>query len=142
MAKDLNKVMLIGRLGADPEMRYLPSGSAVVEMRIATDRTVRNRDGGEDRRETEWTTLKAWDKLAEICAQYLKKGSHIYAEGRLQTRSWEGQDGQKRYRTEVVLNDMIMLDTRNAMQSVGVGSGSELNEDDGPEFDSDGDMPF
>ena len=140
MAKDLNKVMLTGRLGADPEMRYLPSGQAVTEMRLATNRTIRGRDGAEDRQETEWSTLKAWGKLGETCAEHLRKGARIYAEGRLQTRSWEGQDGQKRYRTEIVLDDMIMLDSRNALQPVGAGAG--YVEEQSADFDADGDMPF
>jgi len=112
MSKDLNKVQLIGRLGADPETRYTPQGSAITKLRIATSRGWRTAEG-EDRDETEWTNVVAWNKLAEICAQYLRKGARVYIEGRLQTRSWDDQEsGQKRYMTEVVANDMIMLDSR------------------------------
>jgi len=123
MSKDLNKVQLIGRLGADPETRYTPQGSAITKLRIATSRGWRTAEG-EDRDETEWTNVVAWNKLAEICAQYLRKGARVYIEGRLQTRSWDDQEsGQKRYMTEVVANDMIMLDSRR--DSMGGGGGYE-----------------
>ena len=112
MARDLNKVMIIGRLGADPEMRYTPSGSPVTTFRVAVGRQWRD-GGGETRDETEWFSVVAWNKLAEICHQYLAKGARVYLEGRLQTRSWEDQQsGQTRYRTEVIANDMILLDGR------------------------------
>jgi len=112
MARDLNKVMLIGRLGADPEMRYTPSGSPVTSFRLAVGRQWRD-GGGENRDETEWFNIVVWNKLAEICNQYLTKGTRVYLEGRLQTRSWEDQQsGQTRYRTEVIVSDMIMLDGR------------------------------
>jgi single-strand DNA-binding protein len=112
MAKDLNKVMVIGRLGADPEMRYTPSGSPVTTFRVATSRQWKD-GNGETREETEWFNMVAWNKLAEICNQYLSKGTRVYIEGRLQTRSWEDQQsGQTRYRTEVITSDMIILDGR------------------------------
>ncbi len=112
MGRDLNKVMLIGRLGIDPEMRYTPSGSPVTTFRLAVGRQWRD-SGGESREETEWFSVVAWNKLAEICNQYLSKGTRIYVEGRLQTRSWEDQQsGQTRYKTEVIANDMIILDSR------------------------------
>lgn len=110
--------MVIGRLGADPEMRYTPSGVAVTNFRVAVNRRSRRGDeGGEAREETDWFTIVAWRELGEICNQYLRKGSRVYLEGRLQTRSWETQDGQKRYATEIVANDMIMLDSRRDAQS-------------------------
>jgi single-strand DNA-binding protein len=112
MSRDLNKVQLTGRLGADPETRYTTQGSAITKLRLATNRSWTT-EAGEQVQDTEWTTIIAWNKLAEICAQYLRKGSRVYIEGRLQTRSWEDQaSGQKRYATEVVANDMIMLDSR------------------------------
>lgn len=112
MARDLNKVMIIGRLGFDPEMRYTPSGSPVTTFRVAVGRQWRD-GGGESREETEWFSVVAWNKLGEICSQYLAKGSRVYVEGRLQTRSWEDQQsGQTRYRTEVIASDMILLDNR------------------------------
>jgi single-strand DNA-binding protein len=112
MARDLNKVMLIGRLGADPEMRYTPSGSPVTTFRVAVGRQWRD-SNGESHEETEWFSIVAWNKLAEICNQYLAKGVRVYLEGRLQTRSWEDQQsGQTRYKTEVIASDMIILDSR------------------------------
>jgi single-strand DNA-binding protein len=116
MAKDLNKVMVIGRLGADPEMRYTPSGSPVTTFRVATSRQWKD-GNGETREETEWFHMVAWNKLAEICNQYLSKGTRVYIEGRLQTRSWEDQQsGQTRYRTEVITSDMIILDSRDGRE--------------------------
>ena len=116
MSRGLNKVMIIGNLGRDPEMRYTPSGKPVTSFSLATSRTWTTTDG--DRREaTEWFNVVAWRDLAEICNQYLAKGSKVYIEGRLQTRSWEGPDGQKHYRTEVVADEMIVLDGRREMYS-------------------------
>jgi single-strand DNA-binding protein len=111
VSKDLNKVQLIGRLVADPETRYTPQGSAVTNIRIATSRAWKTRDG-EDMEETEFTNCTAWNKLAEIITQYLRKGARVYVEGRLDTESWESDAGKK-YKTVVVLNDMIMLDSRS-----------------------------
>ncbi len=139
MAKDLNKVMVIGRLGADPEMRYTPSGSPVTNFRVAVNRRTRAGDNGESQEETDWFTVVTWQKLAEIASQYLAKGARVYVEGRLQTRSWEGQDGQKRYATEIIANDMIMLDSR---QAAGVASGRG-GDDEVEDIATDGgDIPF
>ena len=114
MAKGtVNKAILIGRLGADPELRYTPSGAAVVNFNIATDESWTDASGVKQER-TEWHRIVAWRKLAEICGEYLKKGSRVYIEGQLQTRSWEGQDGVKRYSTEIVARNMQMLDTKGA----------------------------
>jgi single-strand DNA-binding protein len=115
MAGSLNRVMLIGRCTADPEMRYLPSGQPVTQLRIATNRYSTSQEG--ERKEfTDYHDVVVWNmggrKLAEIAGQYLKKGSLVYIEGRLQTRSWDGQDGQKRYRTEVNANDIQFLESR------------------------------
>jgi single-strand DNA-binding protein len=109
MARDLNKVMLTGHLGADPEMRFTPQGSAVTTFRVASNRPWKSGDGVQHE-DTEWFRIVAWDKLAEICNEYLKKGTRVYIEGRLQTRSWDDRDtGEKRYITEVVAQDMIIL---------------------------------
>jgi single-strand DNA-binding protein len=116
MARDLNKVMIIGRLGADPESRYTTSGSPVTTFRVAVGRQWRD-GAGEGHEETEWFSVVAWNKLAEICSQYLAKGTRVYLEGRLQTRSWEDQQsGQTRYKTEVIANDLIILDGREGRQ--------------------------
>jgi len=109
MSRGLNKVMIIGHLGRDPEMRYTPSGRPVTTFSVATSRTWFSADG-ERNEETEWFNVVAWNKLAETCKQYLVKGSHVYVEGRMQTRSWEDAEGKKHSRTEVVANEMIILD--------------------------------
>ena len=105
----LNKVMLIGNLGTDPEMRYTANGSAVTTFRMACSRNFSGADG-ERREETEWFSVVTWNKLAETCSQFLQKGRRAYVEGRLQTRSWDGPDGNKRYRTEVIANTVLFLD--------------------------------
>ena len=111
MAYSLNKVQLIGNLTRDPELRYTPSGTAVCNFTIATNRQWTD-DQGEKQDDAEFHRVVAWNKLAEICGQYLSKGKKVYAEGRLQTRKWTGQDGNDRYTTEVVINEMIMLDPK------------------------------
>ena len=118
MAKDLNKVMVIGRLGKDPEMRYTAGGSPVTTFSVAAGRQWKD-GGGEAREETEWFNVVTWNKLAEICNEHLRKGSRVYIEGRLQTRQWQDQEGQTRYRTEVIASDMIMLDSRGAREGAG-----------------------
>jgi len=109
--RGINKVILIGNLGADPELRYTPGGAAVANFSLATGETWTDANGEKQER-TEWHNIVAWKKLAEICGEYLKKGSQVYIEGRLQTRSWEGQDGVTRYTTEVVAREMQMLGSR------------------------------
>jgi single-strand DNA-binding protein len=104
----LNKVMLIGNVGNDPEMRYTAGGSAVTSFRLAVNRNFSSKEG-ERREETEWFDVVTWNKLAEICSQFLQKGRQAYVEGRLHTRSWDGQDGQRRYRTEVVAEHVLFL---------------------------------
>lgn len=111
MARGLNKVMVIGNVGRDPEMRYIPSGKPVTSFSIATSRGWTDADG-ERHEETEWFNVVAWGNLAEICKQHLRKGQQVYIEGRLQTRSWEDHEGRKRFRTEVVANEMILLSKR------------------------------
>ncbi len=126
---NLNKVMLIGRLTRDPEMRYTPSGQPLTSFSIATNRYGSATDG-EKRGFTDYHNIVAWNlgrrNLAEIVAQYTKKGSLVYVEGRLQTRSWEGQDGQKRRTTEVIANDVQFLDTRSAGAGSSMGAHDEM----------------
>jgi len=111
MAQDLNKVQLTGRLGADPELRYTAQGSAVITFRVASNRSWIS-SAGDAHEDTEWFRVVAWNKLAEVCKQYLAKSSKVYIEGRLQTRQWVDQAGQARYVTEVIASDMILLDMR------------------------------
>ena len=112
VAKDLNKVMLIGRLGTEPELRHTPQGAPLATFRLAVSRQWRDGEGSVHD-ETDWFTVVTWNRLAEICGQYLHKASRVYIEGRLQNRSWEDQQtGEKRYRTEVVASEMILLDAR------------------------------
>jgi len=108
----LNKVTLIGNLGADPEVRYMPKGGAVTNISLATTRRWKDRDSGERRDATEWHRIVFFNRLAEVAGEYLKKGSQVYIEGRLQTRKWKGQDGQDRYTTEIVASEMQMLGSR------------------------------
>lgn len=111
MAMSLNRVQLIGNLTRDPEVRQIPGGQSVASFSIATNFTWTDQSG-QRQEKVEFHNLVAWRKLAEICGQYLKKGMKVFVEGRLQTRDWEGEDGQKRYRTEIVLDNMIMLDRK------------------------------
>lgn len=117
MARGLNKVLLIGHLGCDPEMRYTPSGRPVTSFSMSTSRSWTSPEG-ERREETEWFNVVAWGNLAEICKQYLAKGHQVYIEGRLQTRGWEDETGKKHFRTEVVASEMIMLGDRRGNESV------------------------
>lgn len=111
MSKGLNKVHLIGNLGKDPELKYTSSGLAVCTFSIATTNSWKNADG-EAKESTQWHNITAWRKLAEICSEYLKKGSKVYVEGEIQYRSYDGKDGVKRYVTDIVINEMLMLDGR------------------------------
>jgi single-strand DNA-binding protein len=114
MARGVNKVILIGNLGADPETRYMPSGAAVTNVRLATTDTWRDKQTGEQQERTEWHRIVFFGRLAEIAAEYLRKGSQVYLEGRLQTRKWQDREGQDRYTTEIVANEMQMLGSRGA----------------------------
>jgi single-strand DNA-binding protein len=114
----VNKVILIGNLGADPEIRYTQSGTPVVNFRIATTERWKDQNG-QQQEQTEWHNIVAWRRLAEICGEYLSKGSRVYIEGKLQTRKWQDQNGNDRYSTEIVANEMKMLSPR------GAGSGAE-----------------
>ncbi len=141
----INKVILIGRLGRDPELRYTPSGAAVANFSLATDE--RWSSNGETQSRTEWHNIVVWSKLAEICNQYLTKGRLVFIEGRLQTRDWEDKDGNKRRTTEVVASEMKMLGGRPEGAPAGktapaeTGSGSE-SSDDMEVGITDDDIPF
>jgi single-strand DNA-binding protein len=119
MARGINKVILVGNLGQDPETRYMPSGKAVTNLRIATSDTWKDKQTGEQKEQTEWHTVVMFERLAEIAAEYLRKGSQVYVEGRLRTRKWQDKEGRDRYSTEIVANDMQMLGGR------GGGAGTE-----------------
>ena len=109
----LNKVTLIGRLGADPEVRYMPSGGAVANITLATNFRWKDKQSGEKKESTEWHRVVFFNRLAEIAGEYLKKGGQVYVEGRLQTRKWQDQNGQDRYTTEIIATEMNMLDSRS-----------------------------
>lgn len=137
MSRGLNKVLLIGNLGRDPEMRYTPSGRPVTTFSLATSRSWNTADG-ERRSETEWFNIVAWGSLAEICNQYLSKGQQVYIEGRLQTRRWEDDEGNKRSTTEVVAREMIMLgDRRDKSSEEQTESGEDAYGDE-----NDDEFPF
>ena len=124
MARSLNRVQLIGNLTRDPELRYTPSGSAVCTFGLATNRSWTT-DSGEKREETDFHRIVAWNKLAELCSQFLVKGRKVYVEGRLSTRNWTGQDGQQKSTTEVIIDDMILLDKPGQTASAGQAAPSE-----------------
>jgi len=112
MARGVNKVILIGNLGRDPEVRYMPNGQAVANVTIATSESWKDKNTGEQQERTEWHRVVFFRRLAEIAGEYLKKGSKVYVEGRLQTRKWQDNQGQDRYTTEIVANEMQMLDSK------------------------------
>jgi single-strand DNA-binding protein len=130
MSRGLNKVMIIGRLGRDPEMRYTPSGKPVTTFVVATSRSWNTSDG-QRRSETEWFNVVAWGNLAEICKQFLVKGKQVYIEGRLQTRHWEDSEGNKHSATEIVANEMIMLGDRRSESN---GQSSDAQDEGEDEF--------
>ncbi|MEI6777604.1 MAG: single-stranded DNA-binding protein [Chloroflexales bacterium] len=129
MSKDLNKVQMTGRLGADPEMRYTSTGSAVTNFSVASNRTWKDKEGTQHD-DTEWFRVVAWDKLGEICNQYLTKGTRVYVEGRLQTRKYTDRDGQDRYMTEVIAQDMIILSSRGDRGQVSDAEGEFEGHED------------
>lgn len=122
-SRSLNKVLLIGNLTRDPELRYTPTGAAVCTLGLATNRSWTT-EAGEKREEVEYHRLVAWGKLAELCSQLLTKGRKIYVEGRIQTRKWTGQDGQERSMVEIVMDDMMILDSRRTVDDAREQSGS------------------
>lgn len=112
MARGINKVILVGNLGKDPEAKFMPSGNAVTNITVATSESWKDKQTGQQQERTEWHRVVFFNRLAEIASEYLKKGSKVYVEGSLRTRKWQGQDGQDRYTTEIVASDMQMLDSR------------------------------
>ena len=148
-SRSVNKVILIGNLGGDPELRHTASNVPVVNFTVATNENWVNKDGVREER-TEWHRVVAWRRLAEICHEYLRKGTQVYIEGKLQTRSWEDQSGQKRYMTEIVADEMVILTSRGE-GPVGEGSSyasrSQSGGDPGyqdfqPPTEDDDDLPF
>ncbi|MCY4223102.1 MAG: single-stranded DNA-binding protein [Thiotrichales bacterium] len=129
MARGVNKVILLGNLGADPETRYTAGGSAVTNIRLATTDSWRDRQSGEQQERTEWHRVVFFSRLAEIAAEYLRKGSQCYVEGRIQTRKWQGQDGQDRYTTEIVASEMQLLGGRGG--GAGAAPARSRSEDSG-----------
>ena len=145
----INKVILIGHLGADPEVRYTAGGQGVANFNIATGDNWTDKNSGQKQERTEWHRIVAWGKLAELCGQYLNKGRQVYVEGRLQTRSWEDKDGVKRYTTEIVAQGIQFLGAgagagtgtnRTAMSGMDEGSGAEFSAE--PMEGADQDIPF
>ena len=143
MARGINKVILVGNLGADPETRYMPSGSAVTNLSVATSESWKDKQTGEQTERTEWHKVVMFDRLAEVAAEYLRKGSQVYIEGKLQTRKWQDKSGQDRYTTEIVASQMIMLGSRDSGDTYrpsgpdaggGPGAPTQAPEDD--------DIPF
>ena len=154
MARGINKVILVGNLGADPETRYMPSGGAVTNMRIATSESWKDKQTGEQKDRTEWHNVAMFGRLAEIAAEYLRKGSQVYVEGKLRTRKWQDKDGNDRWTTEVIADEMQMLGGRGGAGGAGGGGGggSSRGSDDsygpgpssqsGPDSDFDDEIPF
>ena len=124
MARGINKVILVGNLGADPETRAMPSGTTVANLRIATSESWRDKQSGEQQERTEWHRVVLFGRLGEIAAEYLKKGSQVYIEGSLRTRKWQDKSGTERYSTEIVGNDMQMLGGRGGGGGGGMGAGA------------------
>jgi single-strand DNA-binding protein len=138
MGRGLNKVMIIGHLGRDPEIRYTPSGRPVTSFSVATTRTWVNYDG-DRREETEWFNVVAWGPLAEICNQHLTNGNQVYIEGRLQTRGWEDEQGRRHFRTEIVAQEMIMLGER---QGTHFAQSADDDDDEQHQHHHDDDLTF
>jgi len=140
----INKVMLIGRLGQDPEVRYTPDGTAVANFSIATSEEWKDKNSGEKRERTEWHRIVAWRRLGEICGEYLSKGRQVYIEGRIQTRSWEDKDGNKRYTTEIIASDVQFLGGRDSATAGGPSAGAPDTGGQGPspQGPQDDDIPF
>lgn len=131
-SRGINKVILIGNLGQDPEVRYMPNGGAVCNITVATSETWKDKNSGEQQEKTEWHRVVMFRRLAEIAGEYLKKGSKVYLEGKLQTRKWQDQQGQDRYTTEVVADEMQMLDSRGGSAEYSGGSRATAPQQDQP----------
>jgi single-strand DNA-binding protein len=146
MARGINKVILVGNLGADPETRYTPSGSAVTKIRIATSESWKDKQSGERQERTEWHKVVFFGRLAEISGEYLKKGSQVYIEGSLRTDKWQDQSGQDRYTTEIVANEMQMLGGRPGAGAPAMGGGQRAASAPQPQAAAepvlDDDIPF
>ena len=155
MARGINKVIIVGNLGQDPETRYMPSGSAVTNFTVATNESWKDKQTGEQRDRTEWHRVAMFNRLAEIAAEYLRKGSQVYIEGKLRTRKWQGKDGNDRYTTEIIADEMQMLGGRGdggggnfggsskggGKGGQSQGSGGSAPPQPGPD-DFDDDIPF
>jgi len=144
MARGINKVIIVGNLGADPDSRAMPSGNAVTNISVATSESWNDRDTGEKQEKTEWHRVVFFNRLAEIAAQYLKKGSQVYVEGKLQTRKWEDKEGNERWTTEIVANQMEMLGDRmsNDMSNDNASSSQSSSDNDFSTDEFDDDIPF
>ena len=147
MARGINKVILVGNLGADPETRYMPSGSAVTNIRVATTESWKDKDTGDQKENTEWHRVVFFGRLAEIVAEYLRKGSQVYIEGKLRTRKWQDSDGNDRWSTEVRANEMQMLGGRpgsNAPAQAPAPAAAQVGADvpQPPPGEFDDDIPF
>ena len=144
MARGINKVILVGNLGADPETRYMPSGSAVTNLSVATSEQWKDKQSGEQKERTEWHKVAMFNRLAEIAAEYLRKGSQVYIEGKLRTRKWQDRDGNDRWTTEIIADEMQMLGGRGGGGSAPMasGSGSSSAPPQPPADDFDDDIPF
>src|SRR6056297_2976635 len=141
-SRGINKVILIGNLGADPETRYMPSGGAVTNVRLATSEQWKDKQTGQAQERTEWHRVVFFNRLGEIAGEYLRKGSKVYVEGSLRTRKWQGQDGQDRYTTEIVANDMQMLDSRGGSTQSGAGNAQSGAGNAPPDDGLAEDIPF
>ncbi len=150
MANGVNKVILIGNLGADPEVKYMPNGEAVVNMTVATGESWKDKNTGEKVEKTEWHRIVAFRRLAEIISEYLQKGSKVYVEGKLQTRKWQDKEGKDNWTTEIIANEMRMLDSRPSEQSQNRSNHGTASQQQqaapeqsvGPNNDFDEDIPF
>lgn len=128
MARGINKVIIVGNLGADPETRYMPSGDAVTNISVATSEGWKDKETGDMKEKTEWHRIVLFRRLGEIAGEYLKKGSKVYIEGKLQTRKWQDKDGNDKYSTEIVANEMQMLDSRGGSADFDSDSGSSYSK--------------
>lgn len=143
MARGVNKVIVVGNLGNDPETRFMPSGSAVTNITVATSESWKDKQTGQMQERTEWHRVAFFNKLAELAGEYLKKGSKVYIEGSLRTRKWQGQDGQDRYTTEIVASEMQMLDSRGDGSAERKPSNAQpQNPPPGPSDEFSDDIPF
>ncbi len=150
MARGINKVIIVGNLGGDPETRYMPSGSAVTNLTVATNESWKDKQTGEQKERTEWHKVAMFNRLAEIAAEYLRKGSQVYIEGKLRTRKWQDKEGKDRWTTEIIADEMQMLSGRSGGGGGAGGGSASMNQDPGPASapaqagpdDFDDDIPF